>query len=543
MSCLDGVQLAAYVAGELAATERRAAEAHLVRCRECRAQVLALRQAEARAAAEGEGAPQLAAQADAEGGFVLGFALALAVVALAIAALGWIGGDSGADAPSLGLAGAYGMLFDFVFWMRDRAPGLLELVVALAATASVAAIAALGVASLTRRLGPRLAVALAVGAAAAAPAPARALETQAGDTVHVAEGEEIAGSLAASGDDVRIEGRVDGDLFVAGERVAIRGVVDGNVFAWARELDVSGRVAGSLHSASKQLRLAGEIGGSSYVVFESLEASEAARVALDVHALGRTATWQGSAERDLHFRGEDFELRGRVARDLVAYAERVRLAAAANVGGDLRTDVERAENLEVAEGAQVGGARESRLHEESHGGLLETEPWLWMLVAVAATLAFGVALYAVLPGLFFRARVPTVGSFVRLLGVGLAALVGAPLALLLVGLTLVGLPLAILGGFVYLTAVYLAHVLAAAEVGGALLRRRGPDLPGLASFARTLLVGLCALALASRLPVLGPAVQVVVLLAGLGLVVERFRDFTRSRRSAGPGTFGVRQAS
>lgn len=542
MSCLDGVQLAGYAAGELEPSERRVAEAHLVRCRDCRAQVLALREAEAQAAEQG-GAPREPQPAAGEAGFALGFALALAVVALVIAGLGRVGGDSGAGSSLLGSSGAYGMLFDFVFWVRSRAPGLLELVVALAATASVAAIAALGVASVARRLGPRLAVALAVGAAASLAAPGRAFELRADADARVAPGEVVAGSLAASGDEVRVEGRVEGDLFVAGETVVIAGVVDGNVFAWARDLEVSGRIGGSLHAASKRMAIDGEIGGSSYGVHESLRAGENARVALDAQLVARSVDWQGAVGRDAHLWCDRAALDGAVGRDLlVARADRVRIGDRASIGRNLRAGVAREADLEVAAGARIGGTRETALREDTHHALWEAEPWLWLLVRVAAALAFGVALYALLPGLFW-ARVPTVGSFGRLLGVGFAALLGVPLALALVALTLVGLPLAVVGAFAFVTALYLAHVLAAAELGRALLRRSAQDLPSLASFARILLVGLCTVAVASQLPLLGPAVRVVMLLVGLGLVAERVRAFTRSPRRADHGTFRARPAS
>lgn len=543
MSCPGGEELAAYAAGELAALERRAVEAHLVRCRDCRARVLELRRAEARAAEDG-GEAQPAPPADGERGFALGLVMALAVVALGLAALGrTFGGGSAAGVSPLGPSGAYGMLFDFVFFVRDRAPGVLELVVALAATASVAAIAALAVASLARRLGPRLAVALVVGAAAALPS--HAFEVRGGHdaVVDIGSDEVVAGSLAASGEVVRIQGRVEGDLFVAAEHLVIDGVVDGNVFAWARVLDLRGRIGGSLHAACEELRIAGEIAGSSYSAAEVLSASAGARIGHDAFGFAHRADWQGAVARDLHFHGAELTLGGSVARDLlVASAGRVRIADGASVGRNLHAGVARESDLEVAAGAHIGGTRES----VAPGPAAPSWPfdsWLWWLVRVASALAFGVALYALLPGLF-RVRVPTLGSFVRLLGYGCAALVGVPLALALVALTLVGLPLAVLGAFLFATALYLAHVLAAVELGRAILRRSpAEELPSLGSFARILLVGLVAIAVALHVPVLGPAVRVVILLVGLGLVAERIQAFTRGHRPADRGTLRVGPAS
>ena len=507
-----------------------------MRCRECRARVIALRAAEARLAAEERGG-EPPAPPPAEGrGFALGLALSLAAVALVLAALGRLaegGVASGfAGLSPFRLSGVYGMAFDFVFWVRDRAPGLLELLVALAATASVAAIAALGVASLARRLGPPLAVALALASPFAAPA--RAFEMLGGEErAEVAAGEVVAGSLAASAHEVLVEGTVEGDLFVAGERVVIAGEVTGNVFAWARELDVTGRIAGSLHAASARLRIDGEIRGSVYALAESLSEGAAARIGGDVHCLGRSAAFEGRVARDLHFAGEELDVSGEIGRDLrVFHADRVRLAGGARVGRDLEARIDDAAALEIAEGAAIGGAR--RTLPPSHGAgeaFFEPRPWLWSLLRVAAALAFGVVLYALFPS-FFRARVPTVPSFLRLLGAGLAVLVAVPLALVLIGLTLVGLPLALLGAFLFVTALYLAQILAAAELGRTLLRRSAEELPGLASFARILLVGLATLAVAAHVPGLGPAVRVVILLAGLGLVAERARALTASPQRA-----------
>jgi cytoskeletal protein CcmA (bactofilin family) len=330
---------------------------------------------------------------------------------------------------------------------------------------------------------------------------------------------------------VILAGRVEGDLFVAGERVELRGEVTGNVFAWARELTLTGRVGGSLHAASERLRVDGEVAGSVYALAEDASAGPAARIGGDLHGYGRSAALEGRIARDLRYAAQELELRGEVGRDLLAPgAGRVRLGAGARVGRDLEVHVESEGDLQIAEGVVIGGAR--RVEPPRRGeALFEARPWLWTLVRVAAALAFGVALYALFPSLF-RARVPTLPSFFRLLGAGLAVLVGAPLVLALVGITLVGLPLALVGGFLYVTALYLANVLASAELGRTLLRRRADELPGVASFARTLLVGLVAVAVAAHVPGLGTAVRVVILLVGLGLVAERARAFVASPQRA-----------
>ena len=86
-------------------------------------------------------------------------------------------------------------------------------------------------------------------------------------------------------------------------------------------------------------------------------------------------------------------------------------------------------------------------------------------------------------------------------------------------LTIVGLPLAILGLFAYVTALYVADIAVAALIGRSLLR---PEA-NLGSFGRALLAGLAILAVGHVIPFLGGAVGWVSLFLGLGLVANRTR--------------------
>jgi cytoskeletal protein CcmA (bactofilin family) len=525
MSCPDPLVLAAYAAGDLEPLERRAAEVHLVRCKKCRAHVLGLREVEAQgaqAAAEPE-----APEAEQSGwGFAVGFLIALGVVALSLAALGR------ASSSPLSLSGVYAMAFDFFFFVRGRAPGLVELVVALGATATVAAIAALGVASLARRLGPPLVVLLALLGAE----DARALDVRRTEgELRIAADETVAGSLAASAHRVEIDGRVEGDLFVGGDEVRIAGIVTGNVFSWARRIELAGRVEGSVHAASEELDVTGAIGGSAYLAAEQVRVRAGARIARDAYLFARGAELGGEVGRDVHFRGDVLAVEGRIARSLrVFHADRVAIRDGASVEGDFTIAPETSEGarekVELAPGARIGGTYLA-VDEAPAETFWKLEPWLWVLVQVAAALAFGVALYALLPGIF-RVRVPSASMFLRLLGLGLATLVGVPVLLLVLAVTLVGLPLALLGGFLYATALYLAHVLAAAAVGRTVVRGHGGDLPGLGTFARILLVGLVVVSLAGHVPLIGPAVHVVIVLVGLGLLADQVRSLVRTPRPA-----------
>jgi hypothetical protein len=93
--------------------------------------------------------------------------------------------------------------------------------------------------------------------------------------------------------------------------------------------------------------------------------------------------------------------------------------------------------------------------------------------------------------------------------------------LALLGLTLVGLPLALLGAFAYVSALYAAGILVAARLGAALLE---PETEGARAFGLALLLGLMVLAVGASLPFFGPVVRLLVALGGLGMLAQQLRE-------------------
>src|SRR5207244_7946174 len=115
-------------------------------------------------------------------------------------------------------------------------------------------------------------------------------------------------------------------------------------------------------------------------------------------------------------------------------------------------------------------------------------------------------------------------------GWGLTALLAGPVVAILVGVTLVGIPLALAIAAVYWVGLMLAWPALGLLVGSEVARlvRRDPPLPVFGA----LLVGLILLHLVTHVPVLGGLVAFLGLSFGLGLIVQSFR---RWRRPSEPG--------
>ncbi len=533
MSCPPEPTLLRYADAELRGDALHALEAHLVGCRACRAQVVALqseshllgdvlqersRRAQAVLHAE-RSAP--------EPGVALGVPVAIAAVTAVTAVGGYLIESrlpGGLDLMNpLRLKGAIEMVFDLIFLLRDRAPGLLELGVAVAAMASLSALLSFGVGALYRRVFGTAVLLLCL----LAPSPGKSFELRHvhdGD-VRIGASETVDETLVVSAGNVHLDGVVEGDLIVATERLHNAGTLRGNLYAFARRLEICGTVTGSIVVISEESDLDGAIAGSAWLATDRLEVGPAGRIGRDLAVFTNEIALAGRVERDVFVAGDRVEVRGEIGRDLAARwgAERVTLLDAARIGGDVDAWLHDPAQLERAAGARVAG--EVRTHEREsardHYLAAFRSPRFWAFHAwfFVAAFLFGLLVHAFAPWLL-ELQISTTRQLFSTLGMGFVALVVTPIALLLLVLTLIGIPVAILGLFAFLVAFYLAEIVVAAWIGRWLLP---PRTASTFSFGRTLLVGLAVVVAAEHIPFVGVPVWSVVVLIGFGSLATRAR--------------------
>jgi hypothetical protein len=109
------------------------------------------------------------------------------------------------------------------------------------------------------------------------------------------------------------------------------------------------------------------------------------------------------------------------------------------------------------------------------------------------------------------------------LGLGLLALFLVPFACIFVAVTLIGLPIALVAGLLYMVALYIGWLLLGLAIGGLLIdlvRRRNPALH--ADPRWLVILGLVVLYVLTHLPWLGGLASFVALCLGLGALLLQF---------------------
>lgn len=371
-----------------------------------------------------------------------------------------------------------------------------------------------------------IALILALALLVLAPAGASAATLSGDNGVTVTSDQTIDDDLYVASNSIVIEGTVNGDVYAAGSSVTIRGTVNGDVLAAGSDVLIGGTVSGSVRAAGSTVRLAGAQVGSSVSAFaQTFTVERDSSIAGGLNFGANTAAIRGSVGRSVMGGGSSVVLASQLDKDVQIAASSLTLEPSTNIAGGL-TFYSDEGRLDQQQGAVVQG--ETKRVDTDKGSTQQqqnNQPFnvLATLWGVAALYVIG----AVLIALFPTATNGVASAILRRPGLSvatgfLALLAVLPVFLILI-LSLVGIPLAIIGVFVFVLALYLAKFFAGLAIGRFIADRAGWKLNPYGDAA----IGVIGLTLLEPIPVVGGIVAFVAMLFGLGAQIIYL--FNRSR--------------
>jgi cytoskeletal protein CcmA (bactofilin family) len=283
----------------------------------------------------------------------------------------------------------------------------------------------------------------------------------------VTENDVVSEDLYAVGNRTIVEGVVQGDLIVLTTDLVVTGRVEGDVVGLVTgTARVGGTVEGSVLLGAVRLEVAGTVGGD--VATLAADVSVAAEVQRDVLVIGGDAVVGGRVGRDVRAQAWKLGVHGEVGRDVVARVDDLTVGSGAAVAGDILYKA--SGGVDLAEGVAGGQVSERRV--------------LAPVWAKAAARAFTwLSLLGFLVGSFvvfwlFRSTaersVWVVGRSPWRAGlVGLAVVIVPPALAAPLGISLVGLPVALLLLVAWLAVLVLGPASAVAWAGRRILAGRG----------------------------------------------------------------------
>jgi cytoskeletal protein CcmA (bactofilin family) len=333
------------------------------------------------------------------------------------------------------------------------------------------------------------------------------------ETLTIAAGETIDDSLVASAETIRIDGNIRGDVVLFARRIEANGEIQGNLIAFAQNLTVAGPVNGSLAGFAQTVTLTGEVGRNAITGAQDVRVEKSAHIHGDVVAFAASLITEGAVTRGIRAFAQSARLGGSVGRNVDFYGEEVELQQGASIAGDVKARVRNADRVRVAPGVVRGKVDTIRTPEAERSAPPVSEAagfaarMLWETLWFAAAFLVGWLLYRVAPRMVDRAG-DSIESGVSTLGLGFAILFLTPVFLVFVGLTVIGIPAALIGGALFAMALYGSKIVVGFWVG----RRLAPA----ATPAVRLLAGLAVVSFVLLVPYAGWLARLVITCAGLG---------------------------
>jgi len=316
-------------------------------------------------------------------------------------------------------------------------------------------------------------------------------------------GETVADDMYVIAGDITIRGDVEGDLYLLGSNIDVSGSVEGDFYAMGGDVIVEGTVSGEVYVLGGDVVLSG--------VFDEV-----------LHAAGGKMELSGTFNNTVNCGGGVVRLSGTFDDDANIQAGTLELLSGAAIEGDLNytaREFNRAENITIT--GAVNEIPEAACKARGPGWAVLA---FFGLAGLIGYFIVGMVLYGFFPNFTKGAVDRAFSQFAQNLGWGLLVFLLTPLTVLVLLITIVGVPLGILVGIAYGVGIFIGEIIVSAALGGLVFSLfKKPD----AAYWLRLLVGLIILFLLSIIPIVNILVVLIVWILGLGTLVLYIGDLRK----------------
>jgi hypothetical protein len=362
----------------------------------------------------------------------------------------------------------------------------------------------------------------------AAAALALSLATISGCSVQVEGDEAIAQQFGSdyvgAGGMVSVTEPVAGDAFLAGGRVATANQVQGDLVAAGGEVSLGGAVGDDLYAAGGSVQLDAIVNGNVRLAGGDVSVGPATVVAGTLSLTGGRVQFEGNTHQSLRVAGGSVRINGEVHGDAVVRAEELVIGPDARIGGRLvfrgPAEPEIAEGAVIAGGVDFGRGSTRGLFGDSPQRVRDGVHRVGSLLSFVGLFLAAALFVALFPRSSAAAATVVERRPLQSLGLGFAVVAGVPFLGLLLLITVVGIPLALLLVPLYVLLLFLGWTTTALFVAQRAFEVLRPGRPaGLPVRLLALFLALGALWLLRRVPLVGGLLAFVALVVGIGAFV------------------------
>lgn len=335
------------------------------------------------------------------------------------------------------------------------------------------------------------------------------------NNISVSRHQKIDSAFFGVGQTVNIAGTINGDVYVAGQTVTVSGTVNGDVLAAGQVVNINGNVAGDIRVAGQIVNVNGNISRSATIIGQTVSLDQKSAIGTDLVASANSVTLNGYIRRDVTIGGNSLVVAGNVGRNLGSYITSLTLGSDSRIGGNINYTSQN--NLIKQSGATVDGniSRQEPIQTKpavSPGAIIIDIVWSILALSIIV-----VAASFLIPRWLEVVTRQALPAPWRALLVGLVAIAIAPITFLLLLISVIGVPLAVIGLLVWLVLVLVGYIFFAYYLGRLVFYKNGQT-----PLATGLTGGLVA-ALILHIPIINVFMVLIGGCLGTGMLLLEFK--------------------
>jgi len=344
---------------------------------------------------------------------------------------------------------------------------------------------------------------------------------QTGDNLVIPKEKIINETAAISGSSLTINSNINGDLLCAGQNVVINGNIKGDVICVGQNIKINGSVDGNIRAAGQTIEIFGQVTRNLSVASQQLILGPKSQIKGDVFFGAQNVELGGVMGRDLAGAGDSIVITGSLLRNAVVTGTKLSVIETGKIGGNLDYYMETTDTASIGEKNVKGNILRHDIVTPSKPALDRRMAGITSAAIILKTI-FGILSFGLL-GLaivYFdrkntKRKISSIINKPLVSGVtGLAVLITAPLAFIIILATVIGIPLAFVVMFVYIIALITASLYPSA-IYGKLFFEKVLQKTNTSLYSQMFL-GVILLGLVSIIPVIGWIIAFASFCMGIG---------------------------
>ena len=341
-----------------------------------------------------------------------------------------------------------------------------------------------------------------------------------GDNVSLSSNQKIDDTVFVSGRSIEIASEINGDVFCAGQNITVSGNVHGDVICAGQTVNITGKVDGDIRLAGQTVTINSEVGGNATVAGQSSSLGAASKINGDLSVGTADGTVAGTVGRDLAVGASNIVISNQIGRNVKGSVERMSLQDGASVKGNI--EYSSWNELNRSGGSFVGGTitrTDPPQKQNDNNGAVFNFGIGWFIYWFLAMLLTALAIVLLFPALVHRSSDRAIAEPWKVGIVGFAASIAIPVLMLVLAITIIGIPLAVVVCLLWCLIAILSGPFFAYLLGRLILRQtRNPIL--------IMLVGAVVLLVLYFIPFVGLLALIIAYWFGSGMIILELMDRT-----------------